>query len=419
MAVGPAHHVVDSAATDAPAQRDLPQRDLPQRVWEGAFWLWECSIGALTLIVGLAVLATIPILNLLSLGYLLEASGRVARTGRLRDGFIGLRKAYRVGSLVAGTWLMLLPLYFFSDVWRQAALIDPNSGVTLMWRIVLVTLTGLMVAHILLAWYAGGKFRHFFWPFIFPFELAYGALVWLHHRKIVHDQWPPPILLVQGLLRGKFYAQSRDAVWDFVVGLRLPHYFWLGLRGFVGAMAWLILPVGLLALGANLNAGGGAFFGLIGSLMLAFVVIYLPALQTHFACENRFRAMFQWWTVRMQFRRAPIAYWSALLTSLLFALPLYLLKIEPVPREIVWAPAIVFVLFVFPARLVAGWALGRAQRREQPRFFLVRWMARLAVVPVALVYVLVVFFSQFVDFTGTASLFDQHAFLLPAPLLGV
>ncbi len=37
----------------------------------------EWIFGTLTLIVALAVLATIPVLQLLSLGYLLEVSGRV------------------------------------------------------------------------------------------------------------------------------------------------------------------------------------------------------------------------------------------------------------------------------------------------------------------------------------------------------
>ena len=43
----------------------------------------EWLFGALTLIVGLAVLATIPVAQLLSLGYLLEVSGRVAPHRRI------------------------------------------------------------------------------------------------------------------------------------------------------------------------------------------------------------------------------------------------------------------------------------------------------------------------------------------------
>ena len=112
----------------------------------------------------LSVLATIPILQMLSLGYLLEVTGRVARSGRLRDGFVGIRKAARIGSLVAGTWLLLLPLRFVSEMWSTARLIDPTSSVTANWRLALQILTVVIVAHILWAWYRGGRFRHFIWP---------------------------------------------------------------------------------------------------------------------------------------------------------------------------------------------------------------------------------------------------------------
>src|SRR5690349_917339 len=66
----------------------------------------EWAFGAATLVVALAVLAATPVLQFLSLGYLLEAAGRVARTGRLRAGFIGVRRAARVGGIVLGTWLV-------------------------------------------------------------------------------------------------------------------------------------------------------------------------------------------------------------------------------------------------------------------------------------------------------------------------
>ncbi|HKB02845.1 MAG TPA: hypothetical protein VKD90_11540, partial [Gemmataceae bacterium] len=55
----------------------------------------EWLFGFVSLIGGLAVLAAIPVLQFLSLGYLLEAGGRVARSGRFRDGFIGIRTAAR------------------------------------------------------------------------------------------------------------------------------------------------------------------------------------------------------------------------------------------------------------------------------------------------------------------------------------
>jgi hypothetical protein len=392
---------------------------LPERVWRGAFWLWECVFGAIALVVVLAVLATVPVLNLLSLGYLLEASGRVARSGRLRDGFIGLRKAYRVGSIVAGTYLMLLPLWLLSDVWYQSSLIDPTSGMTIGLRVALIVCTTLMLGHILLAWYAGGKFRHFFWPLLFPLELAYGTLVWLHSKRAMHNEWPPPILLLQGLARGKFYSEARDAVWNFVMGFRLPYYLWLGLRGFAGTVVWLALPVLVLVIAANSEEGLGVFLGFVGSLLMAIVVLYLPFMQAHFAAEQRFRAMFQWWAVRMHFRRAPLAFWMALFITLLFALPLYLLKIEATPREVTWLPAVAFVALAFPARLLSGWAMGRARHHEKPRFFLFRWLARLGAIPVVMTYVFFVYLSQYLSWDGTWTFLQQHAFLVPVPFLGV
>src|SRR5205809_278239 len=60
----------------------------PLKLWYGLCYALEWLFGLASLLACLAVLAAIPIVNFLSLGYLLEASGRVAKSGRLRDGFI-------------------------------------------------------------------------------------------------------------------------------------------------------------------------------------------------------------------------------------------------------------------------------------------------------------------------------------------
>ena len=78
--------------------------------------------------------------------------------------------------------------------------------------------------------------------------------------------------------------------------------------------------------------------------------------------------------MRDHFRRAPLAFLIALVVTLLFALPLYLLKIEIIPREAAWLPSLVFVAFIFPARLLSGWAYARAERRTAPR----HWFWRIA-----------------------------------------
>ena len=361
---------------------------LARRAARLAVSLTDWLFGAAALILGLAVLASYPLLQMLSLGYLLEVSGRVARSGRLRDGFVGVRKAARLGSIVFGTWLVLLPLRFVSSMAASAALIDPQSRAARGWSAALLLLTVMAAAHIVGACWRGGRLRHFLWP--------------------------RPIRLVRSLVRQGASAETRDAVLSFVAGLRLPHYFWLGLRGFIGGLIWLFVPISMLAAGQKAPP-----VGFLGALALMWVLLYLPFLQARFAAENRFRAQFEVAEIRKLFRKAPLLFWLSLFCTLLFALPLYLLKIEIVPREAAWLPSLVFVVFIFPARLLTGWSCGRAAHRQTNRNFLFRQAARLAMLPVVAFYVFIVFLTQYTSWHGVASLYEQHAFLVPVPFLGL
>lgn len=376
--------------TEATRSEGEPKRGLIARCVRGIGSALEWLFGVATLIGGLALLATLPILQFLSLGYLLESGGRIARSGRLRDGFVGVRKAARVGSIVLGSWLLLLPLRLVSSMATSAAIIEPDGAIARSWESFTLILTVVLGCHIALACARGGRLRHFFWPFGHPF--------WLLGR----------------LRRGFGFAEARDAVWDFVVGLRLPYYFWLGLRGYVGTLAWIFVPVTLIAAGR-----GAPLLGFVGALMLAAVVLHLPFLQMRFAAENRFRALFAVGQVRQRFKRAPWAFAFAMLVALASAVPLYLLKIEMIPREAAWLPSLVFIVFIYPSRIVAGWAYGRADRRETPRNWFFRWTGRLAMIPVVLLYVVIVYFTQFTAWDGIYSLYEQHAFLLPVPFLGM
>jgi hypothetical protein len=410
--------------------------------WHGWWWFAEQLFGWLCSMLGLSLLATIPLVQFITLGYMLECSGRVARKGRIRDGFVDLDKWARIGSLVAGSWLMLVPLRFLAGLANDAALIPDQPGPTAgAWRMGLILFTGVMVGHILLAWYSGGKLRHFFWPLLAPFSLAQWvitrkvigpvvrpAIQWLS-PKLADDlyqpapltAWFPPAILLAGLRRGPahMYAEARDAVWNFVVSLNLPHYFWLGLRGFVGAMLWLIIPITLLISSTKLPDDGLAtIVSLTGAILLANVLLYLPFLQAQFAAENRFRAMFSFLTIRRLFRKAPFAFWFALLITLALALPPYLFKIQQVYAEFYWLFSFVFVLLVYPGRLLAGWAVGRANAREKPRFFLFRWLLWSGALAVSFIYVFFVYLSQYTSWNGSWSLFEQHPFLVPAPFFG-
>ena len=382
-------HSEGAAMEEPPALSVVKKRGFFQRVGSGLDWLF----GLVALLVLVAACSVVPVLNFLSLGYLLHVSGTIARTGRFRDGFIGVRKAAVLGSIAAGIWLVVWPARLLSTMWKDAELIAPGSGIAKGWHAGLIVVIVLTFAHIVWACVRGGKLRHFLWPQPLRFKRWLGT-------------------------PGKF-GNLQGMITEYVMGLRLPFYFWLGLRGFVGALVWLIVPVGILLAATRLPVGGSVVLSLLGGVLLLLVAIHLPFLQAHFAQTDRFGAMFELREVRRLFLRAPLAFWFALIITLLFAVPLYLLKIELTPRELAWLPSLLFVLFIFPARVLTGWAMSRATRHEQPRHWFPRWVARLGIVPVAVAYTLVVYFTPYLSWNGAWSLLEQHAFLVPAPLMAL
>jgi hypothetical protein len=372
-----------------------PHEPTPRRGWKplrAIVSAVEWCLGVVCVLVGLAILAAIPILQFLSLGYLLEVGGRIARTGQLRDGFIGIRLAARLGTIALACWLFLLPVRFVSDLAYSASIIDPGSRAARNWRVGLIVLIVFTALHLITAVARGGRIRNFL----------------------------NPLNCVLSLLRLKnaSYRKSRDAVWEVLVSLRLPYYFLLGLKGFFAAFLWLLVPVTLLAISRGLFRGA-PLLGAIGAFLLTLVVMYLPFLQMRLAETGRFTTAFEVGVVRRKFQRAPWMFAFSFFLTLLFALPLYLLKIEVIPSEAAWLPSLVFVAFIYPARFLVGWALARANRRAEPRHWFFRWTGRLTFLPVAAMYVLIVFFTQYTSWNGIASLYEQHAFLLPVPFLNL
>ena len=360
---------------------------LGRRLLLGIARVIEWLFGLTVLLVGLSVLAAVPVGQFLTLGYLLEAGGRTARTGRIRDGFIGVRPAARVGGVAIGCVLWWLPLWGLASLASAAEVIDPGGPVARQWRVGLAVAVALYVAHVSTALLMGGRLRHFLSPF---------NIVWL----------------VAWVGVGAAVRNARDGVWAALAAMRLPYFGWLGVRGFVGGLVWLAVPLALLGQAHRLP-----LIGVVGGVWLGIVVLYLPFLQARFAQTGRMRAFRELGAVRTAYKRAPLAFWLSLLFLVVAAVPLYLLKIELIPREIVFLEGVVFLAFMFPARVLVGWALARADRRDRPRHFVFRWAGRLAAVPVVAAYVLVVFASQHVAWNGIPSLYENHAFLLPVPFV--
>lgn len=366
---------------------------LLKRCWRGCCGVVHWCFGFLSLIVILSVLATVPVLQFMSLGYLLDTTGRVVRSRKLRSGFIGIHKSARFGSVCVGIFLSLLPLRFASSMWYSSLLLNGESSSTSMLRLLVFALGAMAFWHICWATFRGGKLRHFLWP--------------------------APLRFWRRVREGGMYREASCRLVAVVDSLRLPYFFWLGVRGFIGASIWLFVPVSLMAVSTKAeDVGFGGLLAFVGGLLLAFVLLYLPFLQARLAVTQRFRGQFEVSVVRDQFKRAPIAYWISLLVTLLLALPLYLLKAELIPREAAWLPSLFFVAFMYPARLMVGWAVSRADKREQPRIWISRWLAKMGVLPITLIYAFIVYFTQFTSWYGSWSLYEQHAFLVPVPFLG-
>src|SRR5207302_3192240 len=116
----------------------------PRLIWRAvraslglAVWLVRSLFGIASLILLLAVIAAIPIVNFLALGYLLEVEGRLARSGKLRDAFPLLNQAPRLGSIALGIWAWVIPLRLLSHLAADAHLIDPGSFADVSLHIVL------------------------------------------------------------------------------------------------------------------------------------------------------------------------------------------------------------------------------------------------------------------------------------------
>jgi hypothetical protein len=360
-----------------------------RRGWLALMVLADRLFGALSTTVLLAVIATTPVLQFFALGYLLTAAARLAKTGKLREGFVGVQEASRLGQILLGGWLVTIPYRWATGFWVDAMLIAPGSKQVQRMANLRTASAAFAIWVIVAALSQGGALVHFLRPLRATLRLA---------------------TQMRELGGYRFAERAARAARDFLLGFAPLEVFSLGLRGYLGAGLLLAVPTTVIAIGR----GKGPLV-VVGGVMLVALLLYLPFLQIHFAVHNELKRVVDVRAVRFLFKRAPLAFFLALLSTLLLALPLYLLKIELVPREALWLPAMVFVLTVFPTKIITAWAYQRAVRRDEPRHVVWQWLARLLMVPVATIYAVAVFLTQYTGWHGVLGLYEHHAFLLPVP----
>lgn len=343
----------------------------------------------------LAVVTAIPVLQLIAFGYLLNVSGRVVRGATVWQSMPQLKQAGQIGLAALALFVAALPTQLLSHWESVATIIDPGSIRAGGLRVAAIATSIVALGYLMWAWVRGGRLRHYLWP---------------EPKRFFREVWQPAT-----------WHDAPDRLWAFTASLELPRYFWLGLRGLVATLVWLIPAIVIIVAFREGETGLAGLIGFIAVVALGVGLMYLPMLQAHFAAENRMRAMFEVRKIRQDFRRAPWAWVAAMVLGLvILPIPLYLLKIEATPREVVWLPCLVFIAFILPARIVEGLALRRSRRKHDPvgrGAKVSRWLARIAMVPVVGFYLLFVYGSQYTSWDGLQTWIQQHAILIPIPFL--
>ncbi|MBM3963501.1 MAG: hypothetical protein FJ308_00305 [Planctomycetes bacterium] len=369
------------------------------KMMAGIRGFWRVSVRAGCLVLLLSVVATIPILQFASLGYMLESASRISRGLPLRSCFPGSETARRivlVGFFLAISWL---PVWLVTDWGYSAELMDPGSVFALRIRIGARLLAVLWIVWSGWAIFRGGRWYHFLWP--------------------------APKRFVTTIFQPDAWRQLEDRLWNLVVSLRVAYLMKMGFYASIGALIWLLIPAALIIVALNGGAdrpsdgsnpeGVLGLIGLVGAISMWWVLQKLPFLQIHMVNEGKLRSILDRTAIRNAFRRAPWAFSTAIVVLVLLSIPLYPLRIELIPSQLRWALALFFVLLMFPTKLLAGWALRRSNNRTKPVHWFWRWIAWIPMVGSIAIYVGVLYLAKFALWEGAASILLQHAFLPPVP----
>jgi hypothetical protein len=363
-----------------------PLRSTRRHPFQAVVWLIEAIVGVVCLVTLLVLAATIPVINLITLGYIMEVQGRVARTGRLRDALPLLPAARCIGLMAMWIVLLLLPLGWLggaaSDVW----LISPGSVKAWLWAIGLSAAALVVTIHLLLALARGGGF----WSFLRPIKNFH----WFRAQ----------------LLRGGYGERAAHVLQQFLAALQLPQHLRLASLAYVGVYLWLAMPTVMFTAVADSDGLWQRLITMVGGLCLVPPLMWLPFLLTHCAAERRFRALFELGAIRELFRQAPfiLTMASIVLYGMAF-LPLFYCakwKAEMPPHETMWDVMLIFLVTIYPAKVLLGWAYHRAKvGRQAWRPW--RWVNQTVLCAAVGLYILLLYLVQTAGLLGHRAVW-QH-----------
>jgi hypothetical protein len=382
---------------DGPSIETVPRRPSFLRRMRGRVARgFRLAFEAFWLTTVLAVMTALPVVQLIAFGYLLDVAGKLARGGAIGQSLQWLKPAGQFGLAMIATFAIALPIAVLGHFAHVADVVTPGSTQGKVMRRIAGVLVGVGLVHLGWAWARGGRLRHYLWP--------------------------QPIEFLKRGWRPSTWALAIDRFGEWLASWRLGQKFWLGFRGALATLVWLLPGIVIIAANRNGETGLAGLVGVMALAALGVALMYLPMLQANFAAEGRFGAMFEVGRIRRDFRAAPWAWLGAMVLSLvLLPIPLYLLKIEPPPRELVWLPTWLFIAFMLPARIACGLALRRARGREPRQGWwgaLSRGVARTLLFPVVVTYLAFVALSQIVSWDGLQTWVQQHAVLVPVPFVG-
>ncbi|WP_442507319.1 hypothetical protein SH528x_006232 [Novipirellula sp. SH528] len=306
-------------------------------------WLIRACVAIVCAVVLLAIGATIPIINVYVLGYLMEIQGQVARTGKFRSAFLMLPLALRLGIIALAVALWLLPIELLAALQRDIHVLAPGSANDWLIAITLGIAGVVIAAHLALAIAGGGRW----WQFLRP----------IHNIRQQLDRHS----------RVRFWQQANHQINEFVSALSFVRLLRLGVLAYAAAYLWLGIAAVLFTLLDDVTIRWQWFGFAAGCLMLTVVLMWLPFLMAHVAAERRIGAMFEMGTVYKLSVRTPLC-WSTstaflMASSVLTMLYTALVKNVMPPHVFRWDLMAVFLVTIIPARLLVGRAYHRATTR--------------------------------------------------------